>query len=83
MNIMCIFAGVVGVARDRNRNTFSACSIKKVAHHCFRQNKLQKEYFVLRCSKICFNVIIYKYGNKFNDTWQFRCETETKYGSHV
>ena len=36
MNIMCTFARVVGAARDRNRNSFSARSMKKVAHHWLR-----------------------------------------------
>ena len=30
---MCTFARVVGAARDRNRNPFSARSSKKVPHH--------------------------------------------------
>ena len=34
MNIMWTFARVLGMARDRNRNSFSARSSKKVAHHC-------------------------------------------------
>ena len=33
MNIMCTFAWVVGAARDRNLNSFSARRSKKVAHH--------------------------------------------------
>ena len=33
MNIMCTFARVAGAARDRNLNSFSASSSKKVAHH--------------------------------------------------
>ena len=36
MNIMRTFARVVGVARDKTRNSFSARGGKKVAHHCFK-----------------------------------------------
>ena len=37
MDVMCTFATVldVGVAQDKNRNSFLVCGGKKVAHHCF------------------------------------------------
>ena len=36
MNVMCTFAWVMGVARDKNHNSFLARSGKKVVHHWYR-----------------------------------------------
>ena len=38
MNIVCTFAKVVGVAHNKNHNSFLAHGGKKVAHHCCGQS---------------------------------------------
>ena len=66
MNIMCIFARVVGAARDRNCNSFMARSSEKVAHYWFRQNKTKPTYLIITIvlSKNS-NVINYMYHDTY------------------
>ena len=44
---MCTFAGVVGAARDKNHNSFSARGGKKVVHHWIIRKLEAKQFNIL------------------------------------